>query len=528
MADSKIEENICIFIFRRDFRLDDNVAFIEACKYCRSTKASMLPIFIFTPSQIDPSQNGYYSCDSVQFMIECLEDLRKELIKLKGDLCYFHNGDSDALRTLVETLPKTSKVKAIYYNIDYTPYARKRDSELEEYCKGEAIECNGYNDYTLLSDMNLIKRTTTDGEDKPYSIFTPYYKKCLKTIYVEKSVKKSDGGKKSNKTISNIYNPRRYSLSKNITKVKFCSLDLKDDVDINDYIHHPSKNDAISVRGGKENANKILRNLKKFKHYTKTRDIPSIEGTTRMSAYLKYGCFSVRKAFYTILRNFKNIHHDLIKELFWREFYAYTTYHNPRILQGQLRDKSENEPMQEKYIGEVIWEDYRDDGSRKKKILEAWKNGKTGFPIVDAGMRQMNKTGWMHNRLRMITASFLVKDLLIDWKEGERYFAKTLVDYDPASNNGGWQWCASIGSDAQPYFRIFNPWLQSKTHDNECKYIKEWIPELREMDNKDIHNWWKVCKSDKYKDGVIEYVAPIVDHATQKDKIKAIFENINK
>ena len=128
----------------------------------------------------------------------------------------------------------------------------------------------------------------------------------------------------------------------------------------------------------------------------------------------------------------------------------------------------------------------------------------------------------------MITASFLVKDLLIDWKEGERYFAKTLVDYDPASNNGGWQWCASIGSDAQPYFRIFNPWLQSKTHDNECKYIKEWIPELREMDNKDIHNWWKVCKSDKYKDGVIEYVAPIVDHATQKDKIKAIFENINK
>ena len=491
---------ICVFIFRRDFRLSDNVAFIEACKYCKDNKASLLPIFIFNPSQIDHNKNEYYSCNSVQFMIECLHDLRKQLLKKKGDLYYFHEGDVPAMNDII-SLPNC-KVGALYYNADYTPYAKERDSVLRDFCKDNDIECREYNDYSLLSDLTLIYTTTVKGKKKPYTIFTAFYNECLRVINENKNV---------------IYNPSKYSM-RHVNNVDFFLMKIEgtSEFDINKYIY-PEKNVKILVHGGKVNAYKILNNLKKFKHYKKTRNIVSDKnGTTHMSAYLKYGCFSVRRVFYTILRNFKDIRHDLIRELFWREFYAYLTYHHPRILKGQ-QSSMDNEPMQDKYIGKRIW------GEHDKTFMDAWKSGMTGFPIVDAGMRQMNTTGWIHNRLRMITASFLVKDLHIDWKEGEKYFATALVDYDPSSNNGGWQWCASIGSDAQPYFRIFNPWLQSKAHDKECEYIKEWVPELKKVDNKDIHNWANVCKLDKYK-GI--YTSPIVDHATQRLKIQKLFKRV--
>ena len=194
---------ICVFIFRRDFRLSDNVAFIEACKYCKDNKASLLPIFIFNPSQIDHNKNEYYSCNSVQFMIECLHDLRKQLLKKKGDLYYFHEGDVPAMNDII-SLPNC-KVGALYYNADYTPYAKERDSVLRDFCKDNDIECREYNDYSLLSDLTLIYTTTVKGKKKPYTIFTAFYNECLRVINENKNV---------------IYNPSKYSM-RHVNNVDF-------------------------------------------------------------------------------------------------------------------------------------------------------------------------------------------------------------------------------------------------------------------------------------------------------------------
>ena len=191
---------------------------------------------------------------------------------------------------------------------------------------------------------------------------------------------------------------------------------------------------------------------------------------------MKYGNISVREA-YHIMKNKLGIESDLIKQLIWKDFYAQLLYHNPKVLGNALKPK----------YNDIQWEN-------NPTYLKKWKDGKTGFPIVDAGMRELNKTGYMHNRARLITASFLIKTLLIDWQKGEKYFAQKLTDYDPASNNGNWQWVASTGADSQPYFRIFNPWSQSKTHDSDCEYIKKWIPELEGIPNKSIHQWDKDCE----------------------------------
>jgi deoxyribodipyrimidine photo-lyase len=192
-----------------------------------------------------------------------------------------------------------------------------------------------------------------------------------------------------------------------------------------------------------------------------------------------------------------------IKELIWRDFFTYIAYHFPHVFKGAFYKKYDL----------LKWE------NNKKKFL-LWCNGKTGFPIVDAGMRELNETGYMHNRVRMIVASFLVKDLHISWQWGERYFANHLIDYDPSVNNGNWQWCASTGCDAQPYFRIFNPWLQQKKFDKDCIYIKKWIPELEEVDNKIIH--------EVYKHSVDNYPAPCVDHSIESKKTISFFKIISK
>jgi deoxyribodipyrimidine photo-lyase len=211
-------------------------------------------------------------------------------------------------------------------------------------------------------------------------------------------------------------------------------------------------NDDIAVRGGRDEA--LIRFKKIMTDYSKFRDYPGLDKTTKLSAYIKFGCVSIREVF----NNYKNVK-ELQRELIWREFYANILYYFPHVLGNSFKEKYDN----------VKW-------TNNKEWFKKWCQGKTGYVMVDAGMNQLNKTGWMHNRLRMITAMFLTKDLLIDWRWGEKYFATKLVDYDPASNNGGWQWSASTGTDSQPYFRIFNPELQLKRYDKDYEYIRTWIP----------------------------------------------------
>jgi len=223
--------------------------------------------------------------------------------------------------------------------------------------------------------------------------------------------------------------------------------------------------------------------------------------TTNLSAYINLGLLSIREVYYKIVEKLGK-QNNLIDELYWRDFYYNILYFFPHVVGKSFNEKYDK----------IKW-------NNNKTKFKKWCDGKTGFPVVDACMRQMNETGYMHNRGRMIVASFLTKDLLIDWRWGEKYFATQLLDYNISANNGGWQWASGSGTDAQPYFRIFNPWTQSKNFDKDCEYIKNWVPELKNVENKDIHNWFKTY--DKYE---IDYPEPMVNHDDERKNTLKIYK----
>ena len=259
-------------------------------------------------------------------------------------------------------------------------------------------------------------------------------------------------------------------------------------------------NPNILVHGGRNNAIKQMKIASKnIKNYSVTHNELS-KSTSQLSAYIKFGCVSIREV-YKVFHSKR----EFIRQLFWRDFYANILYFFPRVLGHSLKPKYDKIKWQHN----VTW-------------FNAWTEGKTGFPIVDAGMRQLNETGYMHNRARLIVSSFLVKTLLISWEEGEKYFAQNLVDYDPASNNGNWQWISGGGADSQPYFRIFNPWEQGKNYDPDCIYIKKWIPELKDVPKKDILKWETSFVN--YKN--IKYPKPICDYKEQKKKVIDMYQKI--
>ena len=252
---------------------------------------------------------------------------------------------------------------------------------------------------------------------------------------------------------------------------------------------------SLTVPPGRSGAMSILKRLGEYKNYGEERDLPELDATTHLSAHLKFGTCSVREAYYAIRKN-------LIRQLYWRDFYTHIAWHFPHVFGHAFK----------RQYDELPW---RND----RKAFNAWCRGRTGFPIVDAGMRQLNNSGFMHNRVRMITASFLIKDLHIDWRWGERYFATRLIDYDPCVNNGNWQWAASTGCDPQPWFRIFNPWRQQKKFDGNCAYIHRWVPELDNVPASRIH---KVNEGGK----IPGYPAPIVDHAARVKITKKLYKKI--
>lgn len=437
-----------VFIFRRDFRLFDNTGLINACK----KSDEVLPIFIFTPEQINPMINKYFSNNSVQFLVESLDDLSLELRKVKSKLFIFYGDYLDILKKIKEEYDFDS----IYVNEDYTPYSVKRDDKIKSLCDEMNISFNSYHDITLLP-MSI----GLNDENQQYKVFTPFYKNALRY-----PINKPDG----------------YKCKKFVKSIFKISSEFKEDIH-NFY----KKNNKILVHGGRQNGLLKLKRLVNFKKYGINRDYPSVN-TTHISAMNKYGCISIREVYWKI----KSLKIEpLLRQLYWRDFYYRISFYYPRVLQGKsFKSKYDN----------IKWK-------TNKKMLQKWKEGKTGYPMVDAGMRQMNTTGWMHNRLRMIVSNFLVKNLFIDWREGERYFAQTLYDYDPSQNNGGWQWSSGSGTDAQPFFRTFNPWLQSEKYDKYCDYIKTWVPELRDISNKHIHKWHSY-----HKEYDIDYPSPIVDH----------------
>jgi deoxyribodipyrimidine photo-lyase len=429
-----------IFLFRRDFRIIDNIGYNK----CVKESKKVYPIFIFTPKQI--THNSYKSDNAIQFMIESLDELSKNI-----NITFLYGNNSNVLKELIDKY----KINAIYTNTDYTPFAIKRDKELEKICKSKKIQCH------ISHDICLFQPGTIKPSGKQvYQKFTPFYNVVMK--------------KKVNKPLSNPINKTQKLTSKyqtNLINIKYV------------------KNDKISVRGGRKNGLKIINNLNRWNNYNNMRNQLTYN-TTKLSAYLKFGCVSVREVFHKI--NNKSMKRQLV----WRDFYYHLGFVYPHVFGKPLKLQYSN----------IKW-------SKNQSTFNAWKNAKTGFPIIDACMTELNTTGYMHNRGRLIVASFLIKNLLHDWRKGEKYFATKLVDYDPLVNNGNWQWVASTGADSQPYFRIFNPWTQGEKFDKNAEYIKKWLPEFKNIPSKDIHKWEKIYS--KYN---IKYPKPIINYKESRHK----------
>lgn len=458
-----------LFIFRRDLRIIDNNGLNLINKKCKN----IFTIFVFTPEQVT-NKNKYKSNNAIQFMLESLEELSHNISLQGGKLFLFYGENHKIVENCIEHL----NIDYLCFNKDYTPYALERDSEIMELCKKKQIFCEEALDYYLHEPNTIFS-----SSGKPYQKFTPYYETCLKEKIM--STITVAGSKKIH--FANTY--KQTFTQNTISFKKAFELFLHDKI-----------NTEILVHGGRKNALKQLSKAKKTQlNYSKTHNT-FIHPTSELSAYIKFGCLSIREVYFAFKSN-----KDFVRQLIWRDFYANILFHFPHVL---------GHPMKTSY-NKIHW-------SSKEKALELWKKGETGFPIVDAGMREMNITGYMHNRCRLIVAGFLVKILLIDWRKGEQYFATKLVDYDVASNNGNWQWVAGTGSDSTPYFRIMNPWIQSKEFDSESEYVKKWIPALEKVPPKSIHQWYKDYIN--YKE--IDYVKPIVDYNEQKEKALKMYSSV--
>lgn len=451
-----------LFIFRRDLRTIDNNGLNVLAKLCNN----VYTIFIFTPEQVG-SANKYKSNNSVQFMIESLADLASEIKTQEGQLHTFYGKNTKVLADCI----KAWDINIVAFNLDITPYARERDDEIIKLCQKMNVEVKTEHDY-YLHPPGSIKT----GTGEPYQKFTPYFNTASKIKVPSPSAKKQLPFKTKDANI-----PNKISLEqamKRFTRI----------------------NPNILVRGGRPQALQLLlRAVRTIKNYNAIHNDLSLK-TSELSASIKYGCISIREAYKAF--------HDkpgIIRQLYWRDFYANIMYEFPHVIGHSLKPKYDK----------IHWH-------HNSIWFNAWCKGETGYPIVDAGMRQMNTTGYMHNRARLIVASFLVKTLLIDWKEGEEYFAQTLTDYDPSNNNGNWQWISGGGADSQPYFRVFNPWRQAAEYDPKCEYIKKWIPELKDVPEKDLLKW--DTKYVDYKD--IQYPAPIVQYEAQREQVLKLYASI--
>jgi len=476
-------DNVHLFLFSRDLRVKDNIGLAKLRKHVKETYGggsrigNIIPLFIFNPVQIDPAKNAYYSPYSVDFMLTCLEkDMPKETVYMEEDVIA-------ALTRVKKDIEGNGRyLKTIGFNEDYTPFAAARTEAVKQWAEENGVTC-----ITAKNDFHLF------NIKKPYKVFTPYWKACLAAGDVKKPLQKNDGG------VDFLYPfPDGAVKKKPYTTVQKMRAKC------------PTKQSIL--KGGREVAMEIVGRIKRkeFANYEEERNYPALDKTTHLSPYIKFGCLSIREVFHALTDAYGK-EHGLPREIVWREFYIQLVKHYPYLLQGKTMRSSD-----------VAW------GSLKEKeyaeYFEKWKEGQTGFPIVDAAMRYMKATGYMNNRLRMIVSTFLTKDALVSWKEGERYFAQSLVDYDPASNNGGWQWSASVGADSQPYFRIFNPWLQSKKFDGDAAFILEWVPELKGVPTKHIHAWDKWAEKYHAEGVAMNYPVPMLDHGVQSKKAIQLFK----
>ena len=366
----------------------------------------------------------------------------------------------------IPKLVRKLKCSGLFFNRSAGTYGRKRDNQVVATLEGEGMSCQSFLDHVHFDPADVL-----NGQGLPYKVFTPYKRRWME-IWAERD-----------HSIP-LYHPdlkKMGSVPSALEKLKFSSRDWFKVMGFK-----PQKNVLV---GGAREAKKRLRGFaKKIDSYHLTRDIPSAEGVSGLSPYLRFGNISIRDCLRLVREHSSEGAETWLTELIWREFYNAIYFHFPHV---------ENRSFNKKYE-QLEW-------TGTAAMFTAWKKGATGFPIVDAAMRCLNQTGLMPNRLRMVTASFLCKTLIVDWKKGERYFAQKLLDFELASNNGGWQWCSSTGTDAQPYFRVFNPWNQSKKFDKDGHFLRQWCPELAAFDNRHIHAPHLAKETADYPDPIVSY-----------------------
>jgi deoxyribodipyrimidine photo-lyase len=436
---------INIFWHRRDIRIDDNAGLYHALR----SDNPVQPIFIFDTEILD--KLSAKDDARVTFIYDRIEALKKEYKDQGCELWVYYGKPIDVWKEIIEN----HELGAVYTNRDYESYAIDRDNQVESILSKNDIAFNTYKDHVIFEKDEVLKKDGT-----PYTVFTPY-----KRTWLEKINSKIEDG------LSYYYKP--YPVSKyfkNLHKTKVQkSVSLKDMGFERSSIDFPSDTTT----------------QKTIKEYGEKRNFPAIDGTSQLGVHFRFGTISIRKKAYKASK----LSDVYLSELVWRDFYSQILANFPHVENNAFRSKYEA----------VEWRNNEEE-------FQAWCDGMTGYPIVDAGMRELNTTGYMHNRVRMITASFLTKHLLIDWRWGEAYFAEKLLDFDLSSNNGGWQWAAGCGTDAAPYFRIFNPYTQQEKFDKKKAYINKWIPEF----------------------GTDEYPDAIVDHKEARERcLKTYKEALN-
>jgi deoxyribodipyrimidine photo-lyase len=454
--------------FRRDLRAHDHAAFYHALKAGRAVYCT----FVFDTEILE--QLPRRADRRVDFIWQSVKELVSALRGEGGDLLVLHG----SARAEIPKLAAKLGVQAVYANRDYEPLARARDAAVASALEAQGVVFQTCKDQVIFEGGEVL---TQDG--KPFSVFTPYKNAWLKKVdgpglepyRVEKYFGK----------LAKAPAPAMPSLS----ALGFETTNLK----------------QLRFGTGMKGAAKLLHDFEmRIDDYAAARDFPGLDGCSDLSVHLRFGTVSIRRMVTLARARASRGAAVWLSELIWRDFYFAILLHHPHVATSAFRP-------------EYDALEFENRGDR----VAAWCAGRTGYPLVDAAMHQINQTGYMHNRLRMVTASFLVKDLGVDWRWGEKYFADNLNDFDLAANNGGWQWAASTGCDAQPYFRIFNPVTQSEKFDPEGRFIRRYLPQLARVTDRFIHAPWKMAPGDEQAAGCVvgrDYPAPIVDHAVARLK----------
>ena len=473
-----MENNKALVWIRDDFRVNHN----SALAYASENHEQVSTVYIFNPEDYENKREAQR-----WWIYHSLINFKQELSKFNISLELLVGDEVQVLKKI-----KTADNVSLYWNKIPEPGEEKKEKKIIKNFEEKNINYKFFKG-NILSEHKEV--TKDDGT--PFKVFTPFWR-VAEQVYLNKVPPKKSKTKKKNKKIF------IFKQSSDLSKV----LPNKNWFKKFEKYWTPSE-----IRSGK-----VLDELieKKIGNYHKTRDYPSIEGTSKISPYLKHGQVHVEKIWESCqnIQNKNTGYRKFVNEIGWREFSHSLINYFPQMLKGNLRKEFDSFPWIE-----------------NKKNLEAWKKGLTGYSIVDAGMRELYETGWIHNRVRMIVGSFLVKHLRIHWKEGEKYFRNTLLDFNVANNVASWQWVAGCGADAAPYFRIFNPILQGEKFDKDGTYVKHWVPELKNVPSKFIHRPWEMDdetqKSINIKIGK-DYPLPIVDHAKAREQALKAFDKITK